>query len=216
MKDKEKNRAYHAEYRAANREKILAQHKAWRAKNPRKNPRNLQKKRDIDTAWRKKNRIRICGYAAKYYATHRDKIRAKSTKWRDENCNTVRAKKQAQRAANPEQHRAYDARWRAKNSEELRFRHQKRRALKRGVTIGTRSTIIQWEKSWRRKKFAVCYWCSLRFTIKKCHLDHIKPLSKGGAHSIENLCISCAHCNLSKNAKSLFDWNKCIAQPVLL
>jgi 5-methylcytosine-specific restriction endonuclease McrA len=33
------------------------------------------------------------------------------------------------------------------------------------------------------------------------HLDHVVPLSRGGAHSLDNLVPSCAHCNLTKSKK---------------
>ncbi len=49
-----------------------------------------------------------------------------------------------------------------------------------------------------------CYYCksSLDFSIVRgVHLDHVIPLSKGGAHSITNVVWSCAKCNLSKGAK---------------
>ncbi|WP_209961193.1 HNH endonuclease signature motif containing protein [Micromonospora sp. HB375] len=33
------------------------------------------------------------------------------------------------------------------------------------------------------------------------HIDHVKPLSKGGAHILANLRPSCASCNLGKSDK---------------
>ena len=37
-------------------------------------------------------------------------------------------------------------------------------------------------------------------------LDHVTPLSKGGAHVIENLVPACRPCNSSKGDKLLADW----------
>jgi len=51
-----------------------------------------------------------------------------------------------------------------------------------------------------------CNYCKvdLDFTAKgKVHLDHVIPLSKGGAHSITNVVWSCAKCNLLKSNKDL-------------
>lgn len=47
----------------------------------------------------------------------------------------------------------------------------------------------------------VCYWCNTPLKVKKAHIDHYIPLSKGGEHTISNLVVSCAKCNLTKNAK---------------
>ncbi len=44
----------------------------------------------------------------------------------------------------------------------------------------------------------------------------IIPISKGGLHEIENVCVSCAHCNLVKKAKDLTRWNGELTEPVLL
>lgn len=38
------------------------------------------------------------------------------------------------------------------------------------------------------------------------HLDHVQPLSKGGADAARNIVPACQHCNLSKGAKTLAEW----------
>jgi 5-methylcytosine-specific restriction endonuclease McrA len=38
------------------------------------------------------------------------------------------------------------------------------------------------------------------------HLDHVVPLSRGGADAAHNLLPACAPCNLAKGAKTLADW----------
>jgi len=47
-----------------------------------------------------------------------------------------------------------------------------------------------------------CAYCDERAT----HLDHVTPLSKGGADAERNMVPACAGCNLSKGAKSLAEW----------
>jgi len=32
------------------------------------------------------------------------------------------------------------------------------------------------------------------------HWDHVQPLSKGGAHTVDNLRPACSPCNIRKNA----------------
>lgn len=38
------------------------------------------------------------------------------------------------------------------------------------------------------------------------HMDHVNPLSKGGADAEHNVVPACERCNLSKGAKTLAEW----------
>jgi 5-methylcytosine-specific restriction endonuclease McrA len=49
-----------------------------------------------------------------------------------------------------------------------------------------------------------CAYCGNRAE----HLDHVVPLSKGGADVESNMVPACAPCNLSKGAKSLEEWSR--------
>ena len=46
-----------------------------------------------------------------------------------------------------------------------------------------------------------CYWCESSIEEDDMHLDHYYPLSKGGSNNIDNIVVSCSHCNLSKGDK---------------
>ncbi|WP_353961838.1 HNH endonuclease [Streptomyces sp. NBC_01500] len=48
-----------------------------------------------------------------------------------------------------------------------------------------------------------CAYCGSHAT----HLDHVHPLSKGGADVESNILPACAGCNLSKGAKTLAEWS---------
>jgi 5-methylcytosine-specific restriction endonuclease McrA len=49
-----------------------------------------------------------------------------------------------------------------------------------------------------------CLYCGIKVERKiNLHLDHKIPLSKNGSHTIENIAISCASCNLRKGTKSM-------------
>ena len=61
-------------------------------------------------------------------------------------------------------------------------------------------------KNLREKQKNRCYICDCELDyegINQVHLDHIVPLSKGGAHTLLNVAWSCSSCNLSKNDKLL-------------
>jgi hypothetical protein len=47
----------------------------------------------------------------------------------------------------------------------------------------------------------VCGLCYYEVAPDDLHLDHIKPWSKGGEHTLENLQVTHSWCNLAKGAK---------------
>ncbi|MGW8593542.1 HNH endonuclease [Dietzia sp. NPDC055877] len=47
--------------------------------------------------------------------------------------------------------------------------------------------------------FAGCWICGS--VLDEFHVDHVKPLSKGGWHCLSNLRPCCPSCNLRKGAK---------------
>lgn len=48
----------------------------------------------------------------------------------------------------------------------------------------------------------VCVYCAAPAT----HVDHVRPLSRGGWEHEDNLVPACAWCNLSKGALLLTEW----------
>ena len=59
-------------------------------------------------------------------------------------------------------------------------------------------TVAQLED--RLSMFAGCWMCGCELD-GGMHIDHVKPLSKGGWHCLANLRPACGPCNLSKGAK---------------
>ncbi|WP_309738822.1 MULTISPECIES: HNH endonuclease signature motif containing protein [unclassified Chamaesiphon] len=43
-----------------------------------------------------------------------------------------------------------------------------------------------------------CWWCECTLPSDKLTLDHLKPKSKGGSDSLENLRLACFPCNNSR------------------
>jgi len=73
----------------------------------------------------------------------------------------------------------------------------RRRARKAGSTVYWIS-----EKDMRRLLANSCVACS----GSGQHIDHIIPISRGGQHSIGNLQMLCAWCNMSKKDKVMTEW----------
>jgi 5-methylcytosine-specific restriction endonuclease McrA len=51
-----------------------------------------------------------------------------------------------------------------------------------------------------------CPYCDTPLCDENKSLDHIIPLSRGGAHSIENAVVCCATCNISKNDRTPLEY----------
>jgi len=51
-----------------------------------------------------------------------------------------------------------------------------------------------------------CAYCGVRLTANNAHVDHKIPLSRGGDSDPDNLVASCKSCNLSKGAKTPYEW----------
>lgn len=51
-----------------------------------------------------------------------------------------------------------------------------------------------------------CRYCETELSSTERTADHVVPLCRGGAHSIDNLVIACRSCNSSKGRKTLEQW----------
>ena len=58
-------------------------------------------------------------------------------------------------------------------------------------------------REWEQQQIPICAYCG---TTTALGIDHIVPLSKEGAHSVDNLCVCCKACNSSKYTNSLVYW----------
>ncbi len=67
--------------------------------------------------------------------------------------------------------------------------------------IGSPAALKSVYRRARETKKVDCYLCGKRIPLGDRHVDHIIPLSKGGAHTAGNLAIACSSCNIRKGAK---------------
>lgn len=190
MVTSEKRREYFKKYYARNRKKYQDYAKAWWKAHPEKRAAKNRRK----------------------YLRHRDQIRARTKIWKKNNPDKVR-----EFWRNDTNAKERSRLWYIKNRERMiqkqRKYHKdhpevcldsanKRRALKKSSAINL-AGIRAWIKQIKSKPTAICYWCQERFPTDRIHFDHIIALSKGGPHSIDNLCVACEDCNRTKHAKSV-------------
>lgn len=129
-------------------------------------------------AWQQNNQELVKEYARRYRSKHRVKMRESCRAWRLANPDTNRAAVRAWSARHPEAARAYAALRRArKNSSDA-------------VPFTLQQLAARWNYYGNR-----CWICRDIATAT----DHVKPLSKGGAHMLCNLRPICKPCNSAKH-----------------
>lgn len=86
----------------------------------------------------------------------------------------------------------------------------------KGRFKGQRQTAMR--QDWRRKKWkaqdGLCYYCDTPILLeperfqqhKRCTLDHLRPLSRGGADHWENVVAACHRCNQAKGMKTAIEF----------
>lgn len=182
---RECQRIRRVEWYAANREREIARARAWNLANP-------ERVRANDRARDPEKRALS---QRKSYLRHRE-IRQAAIK--------------ARRDADIEASRERERQWRAANAESVAARRRKYRETNPNVRL-----IEQAKNARRRRSFSygnvslgqlqarldyfgnLCWICSETATT----VDHVKPLSKGGAHLPSNLRPACAPCNFRKHNK---------------
>ena len=143
-----------------------------------------------------------------YRYNNSDKISKKNENWRKENKDHVKEYGQNWRKDNPDYFINYYQDNLEKERERSRKNHQnnleyyndksrKHRALKAKATIGEISSRYEIYK----RDSGICGICEELVQYEDYHLDHIIPLSKGGAHADFNLQVTHSWCNLSKGNK---------------
>lgn len=154
------------------------------------------------------------GYRTRYALNH-DKIRARikekyhqdpekmRQRMRDycrKRPDVVHAAEKKWRTSNHERRQLYKREWEKKHPESRKIQLSRYRALLKSSRI---CTIKRADLEARILAFGgVCAYCSAAWE----HLDHVKPISRGGAHCLANLRPACAPCNRKKSAMPAKEW----------
>lgn len=112
-----------------------------------------------------------------------------------------RAESDRRYRATPEAKASADAafrRWRAttEGRAKIAAKGSARRARKLGAFVERVDRTVVWERDG-----GICYWCETPADPDNFHVDHVKPLSKGGTEEYANVAVTHPTCNLSK-----YDW----------
>lgn len=133
------------------------------------------------------------------YAIDPRPARSAGKAWRDTNRDQARMASRRWYAENTDRAKAQIARWKVANRDavlrnSLAGWHRRRARLLELTCIPfTRDQLDQRMSMFGHR----CWMCGGPFE----HVDHVKPLSKGGAHMLCNLRPACRSCNLSKASR---------------
>jgi 5-methylcytosine-specific restriction endonuclease McrA len=194
---RKQNKAYMAKKRSkmsiSEREAKAKECRDWRIKKLKEDP-------DFWKTEYRKNHKRNLKNASKYYWNNREQKIKEMKIWRKNNPEKHRQAVKNWRKNNYEKMLASHRQWLKENANHVREYNRKRRAIKNKVTI---KQFSKEELDQRMSVFGYqCAYCGGEFE----HIDHVKPLSKGGPHCLSNLRPACKKCNLSKHNKNLYDW----------
>ena len=152
-----------------------------------------------------------------YYKANSEKAKAYDKSWRENNRDKMKVYSKAYHEANKERHAATNKAYREVNKE-------KKKAYNEVYYEANKGKFIAWVRAYKAtKKQNNCittkedkqmakwiYTTASKLTETtdiKWEVDHIKPLSKGGMHSLDNLQIVPMQWNRKKRNNNEERWN---------
>ena len=117
-------------------------------------------------------------------------------RWWEANVEYKREQNRKWREKNIEHIRAYGKEYRKQNPDVLRQHRDKRRALEMESSSG----YVDYGAV-RERDAMLCHLCGYKVEEAELHFDHVIPLSRGGEHSMDNIKVSHAKCNLRKGSR---------------
>jgi hypothetical protein len=191
-------RAHYKKHPEAHR----ARAQRWRCENPdrakessrRYNAANPEKRKAATDRWRAANPDALKATAKKANAKRRllrpPGIDASRRKWLEKPENKAKA-------------RAAIAAWQAANPDAIRTATRNRRArLTNAQGEHTAADLAEILTAQGNR----CAYCRADLRRRKKHVDHIKPLARGGSNGRSNLQYLCAPCNQAKSARDPIDY----------
>lgn len=135
-------------------------------------------------------------YGKLHHNKHKSDINAKHREYYNNNKEKVLERCKQYRLENRDKKLAYERQWRQNNKHIKTAQSNKRRALKTQATPELSVFEVQGIKALYLISSILGNSCGEPF-----HVDHIRPISKGGLHCLDNLQVITAAENLSKGAK---------------
>ena len=138
--------------------------------------------------------------------------------WYQDNKERQAGKEKKRRLANPEKYTEKESLRYIKDREKrigLATEHSHRRKARKLKTVIDKGIS---KKSLKKIFGTQCFYCKKemdfsigvgrKFNKNMATIEHLIPLARGGEHTWENTVLACRHCNISKNAKSIEEFEQ--------
>lgn len=160
------------------------------------------------------NREEFIAKSRAWYHKNKERARATNRRYKKENRDHINTYNRERHKANPELRRAREKRYMEKNAEKVKRRRNKLYKVRPGPTrlahaarrarrwrAAGACSLTQWLSKvefhgWK------CLYCKTPLTWETMHIEHRKPLARGGSHWPANLAPACQRCNLRKRVKT--------------
>ncbi len=151
--------------------------------------------------WYASNKERKLEVGKLWEANNKEKRKAIKKRWRENADNKEREKEYRRKFYRDNRDRLLrgSREWSKANPENNRKRTHKKRAIKKGA--------LGWMPPYPEgilfgQQVGLCLYCSADLEQSGWHMEHKIPLSRGGRHDWNNVCLSCPGCNQTKHTKT--------------
>jgi len=143
-------------------------------------------------------------YYQRYYLEHKEAKLNYIKEYYQKNKDKVNLYRRKYALENSEKEKEWKENWRKRNYNQWllngRVQSQKRRSPKLGELTAKLIRKV-YEKNIQKYGKLKCEYCKEDIRTGEDTLEHKIPISRGGNHNFENLCIACQRCNFSKQNK---------------
>jgi 5-methylcytosine-specific restriction endonuclease McrA len=137
-----------------------------------------------------------------YYLDHQEEMKARNRAYRLAHLEQLKVQQRVYHLANLERLNAYSRAYQHSHPEKYIASEQKRRALELGVAHQPYNA----EEIYQRDR-GICGLCHKKVAKADRSIDHILPISLGGADAPHNVQLAHLRCNLSKHNSARFPAN---------
>ena len=138
------------------------------------------------------------GQNADFYVRNKEAENQRCSEYKSEHKDEISEYNRGYRADNLE-HLLEKSRINNKTLKQKALNHESKVRRRRAKSVGESCTSIYALSN--SKELVTCPYCAQPAMPGKRCVDHIEPISRGGAHEADNLVIACNPCNLRKNNK---------------